>query len=751
MIKIYGTLQNPLKFFHLSYDFHNRTFKVLSILILLSISVISSAQNLQWAKSIGGIGNDHGNCVTSDLAGNVYSAGHFEGTVDFDPGPSILNYTSLGGSDIFITKFDSAGNFIWVRIMGGSSYETVTSIVTDLSGNIYSTGNFDGITDFNPGSATYNLSSAGGSDIFVLKLSNSGNFIWANRFGGSDLDQANSIANDSIGNIYVAGSSNQSGTSCNFISKWNSFGFNIWYRTFGTSSSFGSSYISSVAIDKSGNVYTTGYFFNVVDFDPDITIVKLTAHSSYPDAFILKLNSLGNYLWVKQIGGYGGEVGCSITIDAKGYIYSTGNFDGNVDFDPGSGFYYLNGNFTDTYISKLDSSGNFVWAKKFEGNDRSIGRTITADLNGQIYIVGSFRGSTDFDPGINKYTLNSSSYNFIYIASLDSSGNFLWAGGIGSYNDANGSSLFLDKYGNLYCTGFYKSIADFDIGVGVYRLTPNGEDDFFVIKLNSKPSPAGIISGINSLCYGDSKTFSIDPVSGATGYAWSVPTDAIISSGQNTSSIIMVIGTNNGVIQVTPYNSNGNGISSSSNVTAVFKPMVTIQPLNQIVSKDSNVYFVSGSSNNTSKFQWQQNSGNSFVNLNNAGQFSGAKKDTLVISLVSLNLDNHTYRCIITNGQCSDTSNAALLNVKYKNGFFNKSLESYLFFYPNPAKNFITIESELSAINSKYCIIDALGREVFFGVIANKTTVINVSFLPPGIYNLQIADYKTNQLIIFKN
>src|SRR5215212_6451352 len=133
---------------------------------LVGISASAQSPTFVWAKGIGANGYDEGSSVIVDTSGNVYTAGYFGGTVDFDPGPAIFNLTSAGLSDIFISKFDAAGNFVWAKSMGGTSDDIATTITIDVSGNIYTSGYFWGTSDFDPGVTTFNLTSGGNEDIF---------------------------------------------------------------------------------------------------------------------------------------------------------------------------------------------------------------------------------------------------------------------------------------------------------------------------------------------------------------------------------------------------------------------------------------------------------------------------------------------------------------------------------------------------------------------------------------------------------
>src|SRR6185436_9596972 len=166
-----------------------------AFLILIFITAHAPAQILEWARSMGGTGVDFGHAIAVDNAGNVYSTGLFANTGDFDPGPGVFNLTSAGSWDIYIQKLDAAGIFQWAKRVGAAGDDRGLAIATD-GANVYLTGMFSLTVDFDPGAGTVNLTSAGTVDVFVMKVNASGNFVWANRFGGTGDDHGNSIALD---------------------------------------------------------------------------------------------------------------------------------------------------------------------------------------------------------------------------------------------------------------------------------------------------------------------------------------------------------------------------------------------------------------------------------------------------------------------------------------------------------------------------------------------------------------------------
>ena len=162
--------------------------------------------DFMWAKSFGGTKNrDIGESITGDPFGNVYITGRFQDTVDFNPGSGIDNFNSNGGEDIFLLKLDSNGNYLWNKTFGSTSSDWGQSVIVGAENNIYLTGFFGETVDFDSSSNIANLTSNGQSDIFILKLDASGNYIFAESMGGSQEDWAYSITNDNLNNLLLTG------------------------------------------------------------------------------------------------------------------------------------------------------------------------------------------------------------------------------------------------------------------------------------------------------------------------------------------------------------------------------------------------------------------------------------------------------------------------------------------------------------------------------------------------------------------
>jgi hypothetical protein len=182
----------------------------------------------------------------------------------------------------------------------------------------------------------------------------------------------------------------------------------------------------SVAVDASGNVYTTGSFRNTADFNPDPAVTyNLTPFGSL-DVFVSKLDASGNFVWAKQLGGIGGEGGVAITVDAAGNVYTTGSFNRAADFNPDpavtntltpSGFN------DDIFISKLDAAGNYVWAKQLGGTSNDLGFGLAIDASGNVVTTGEFRATSDFNPdAATANNLTSAGGSDIFVVKLNQPG-----------------------------------------------------------------------------------------------------------------------------------------------------------------------------------------------------------------------------------------------------------------------------------------------------------------------------------------
>ena len=167
---------------------------------------------------------------------------------------------------------------------------------------------------------------------------------------------------------------------------------------------------------------------------------------------------------------------------------------------------------------------------------------------------------------------------------------------------------------------------------------------------------------------------------------------------------------------------------------------VNNQPINQTINANNNAQFMVGSSDPNATYQWQTDLGVGFQNLNNVGQYSGATNDTLTIANTTLSNNNQPFRCIISSGACTDTSNVAILTVNNNVGINEFTQDNLFSVYPNPVKSQINVKADAKLLGSVYTIYDNVGKVVLFGKINSENTVVELGNLSGGIYLFSVGE-----------
>jgi hypothetical protein len=290
------------------------------------VAKLDADGNWLWAIGAGGSSQDQGIDLALDPSGNVFIAGTFAGNASFGP----TSITSQGSSDVFVAKLDSAGNWLWAQGAGGSYIETLGGITVCSGGNAYLTGYFSESAEF--GAAT--LTSSGSADVYVASVSGTGVWLWAKKAGGSADDIGCSIVLDPSFNLLVTGefggtglfgttSLTSAGNQDVFVAKLDIQGNWIWAQRGGGSSNETG---WDLATDAGGNVYLAGYFTGT-SLIGSTTLVS----SGYLDILAAALDGGGNWLWALKAGGTNGDYGFGISTDGTG-AYLTGRIYGSATF-----------------------------------------------------------------------------------------------------------------------------------------------------------------------------------------------------------------------------------------------------------------------------------------------------------------------------------------------------------------------------------------------------------------------------------
>ena len=276
------------------------------------VTKLGSDGSYGWTRTMGGPSNDCANRVSVGGSASVYVVGYFaDSDVDFDPTSGVDLHSSNGEEDVFVAKLGIDGSYQWTRTLGGTSHDFAEAVRVDGSGNAFVAGHFEGSdVDFDPTTGVDQHSSNGAEDLFVTKLHSDGSYGWTGVMGGDSSDKALGVSVDSAGNVLVTGSFESSSVDFDptsgedlhsrkgsldvFVTKLMAGGAYGWTGTIGGSSGRGV-FASDVALDASGHVLLTGYFWGSdVDFDPTGG-EDLHSAIGATDVFVTRLRPDGTY------------------------------------------------------------------------------------------------------------------------------------------------------------------------------------------------------------------------------------------------------------------------------------------------------------------------------------------------------------------------------------------------------------------------------------------------------------------------
>lgn len=747
----------------------NHLFRIFIICFLFTFSK-GVAQNISWELQFD---NYEAKGIGIDLSNNVLFCGTFNGLVDFDPSLNIDTITSVA-EDGFLTKFSSNRNYNWTYHLNGVGYDwnqSINACKTDADGNIYIACDFSG------------------KKVGAQKISPSGSLIWSRYFAYStsslsNFNDCNDIAIDNNKNTVIVGSywghlccTTPSGTYLYsqgqhdaFICKLDSFGILIWGKSIG---GLGDTKAYSVVTDDAGNIYCAGVFEGTCDFDPDTAnVYNVTSASLYSDdTFLLKLNSQGEFVWVKTWKSNNSlSVPPTVSFDIYNEIVITCTAVAGIDFDPGPGTVTMFSNMSysgNAFVLNLDTSGQFKWVKVFSASTVSTAHNI--DPLGNILLSGTFSAQNmDIDPGPDSVLIYKTGSKAGYFAKLNQNGQFISGGVLAASIACNTNYILPDGVNEFYISGNFSDTLDIDPGPGYFPLIDQNGPDLFLIKYNNcgYTNPIQVLTSCGPLTYNSQviatsgiyyQTFpditgcdSIvildvtiynEPSPDITGdtivcgngstilglsnlysiYEW--------STGEITSSIIV---SSPGSYQITVTDQNGCLGFDSVTVLQVANPAVSVTAASSTIFCQGDSVLLSASPALAS-YQWYRRN----------YAIPGATFMSYTVKSAGL------YKCIAQNSSgCSDTSNLIVVYVpcipigpnQNRPNLPSGYDEQVIKLFPNPTTGIFVIlspEGQLDVINS-------YGQLMRTYLLTRNESTFDLSDLPNGIYILKLNTGESN-------
>ncbi len=416
----------------------------------------NSSGAVQWARRAGSNNAEISTSVFVDKNNDVLITGNFYSNSVTFGSVTISNSNTNGTSDIFLAKYDSNGNVLWVKKSGGSGDDLSKGVAADANGNVFITGQFKShVFDF--GTSSVSNIASDSSDVFIAKYDSNGNEVWVLNAGGNNNAYATSICADGNSNIFV----------CGYFKSQNI--------------AFGNSIVTNLSADSS-------------------------------DIFVTKIDNNSNVLWAKGGGGNRNDIANSLVTDKNNDIYVTGSF-----FSPAISFGNLsmsNAGIGNMFLVKYDGDGNEKWSVNSEGVHVQQGNSVCTDRNGYVYVGGEFHAdnvafgtsmATNLNPG------NYSSDNFV--VKYDSDGKVQWLQTSGGNSDDGTYAICSDIDDNIISTGLFTSPT---MTAGNVTLTNAGVMDVFVSKLCNASARINT-SGLTTICDGGSLTLTSDK---GGSYSW---------------------------------------------------------------------------------------------------------------------------------------------------------------------------------------------------------------------------------------
>jgi hypothetical protein len=770
--------------------------KIFTSLTLCAFFIQCFAQNVnhQFSTSFSSSGDDRGRAVAIDNSGNSFVTGSFSNQITI--GGNTLN--SVGGRDIYITKFNVLGDVLWTKQIGGAGNDEGRDLILDDQGNVIVVGFFNGNVDFNPGAGLFELNSYGMGDGFILKLNTSGIFGYAGNVGGVDDDRVETVAYDplyddiAIGGWFqgVADISPNPESDLNFGSSLvyshgetdyfisildNEFPNSAFYYGWGRGG-IADDFVQEVTFDNDGNLILIGDFSDFANFAE----LGVSLNGGGLSGFLAKFDWAGNPFWVKNVILGGTTFGLCVRPDnsiiCSGLVYFNGIFEySNLDQfgnELGGQNISLQSASYDGFLASYSSDGTFLNFENFICDGYEAIYSVTSDASGNVYVAGEFENGMNVD-GVN---LLSSGSSDIYVAKLNYSLGAIWAKSTGSAGIEYPWDIKLFPNDDIgIVSNFEGSNVDFDPNSSTNLISSAGGYDGAYSKWCNIGTPIITPSGPTTFCQNQQVTLS---TTGFTSYLWSnSQASTAITVGQAGS--YSVIATNstgcrqsstsqpvvvNPLPNVTSNVSPSNTVCAGSSITLSGSGALTYVWNNGVMNNtpfdinSTGSYTVVGTDINGC-----QNSAsiNMTVNMNPV-IFTNLTGDTLTVS-ANGNYSYQWFNCAtgLLPGETSDTLFGEFNQEYYVQATTLQGCTTNsdcvlvtrvedqeilsLSVYPNPSNERIYIVGK-NEMPTRVIIYDVYGKLVLNQLLVGRE--LNIAHLTSGSYFLTIPEYGFNKCII---
>lgn len=406
--------------------------------------VLAQPDPKAWTRLFGGASEDFADTVAADASGNAIVVGATQGA---------LGGSNAGRYDLFVAKYDPAGNRLWIRQRGTAERDFAYDVATDAAGNIYITGYTGAGLDGN--------THIGRWDAYLMKFNSVGTWQWTRQIGTANDDEGYGVAVDPSANVlltgYVRGNLHgipRVGAADVFICKYDPSGNRLWTVLFGSPENDQG---NAITCDAAGNIYVTGGCEGSLDGTP---------YLGNGDAFLAKFSSTGQQLWLRRFGTVNREGGNRLATDANGNVYLAGSSTGTL-----FGYPRLGGH--DAFLAKYDPDGNLLWGRMFGTTEHDRAWGVGLNGAGDVYVAGSTEGPLH---GNTHYGLPD-----IFLAKFTPAGDRLWTTQIGTEGEDAAEGMAISPDGDVYLAG--SSTGNLD------GLPNAGGFDGFVMKFSPAPAP----------------------------------------------------------------------------------------------------------------------------------------------------------------------------------------------------------------------------------------------------------------------